>query len=216
MQHVMSESKESNPVLECGARLIVRRNGLDSDRTAIVVQLKHGLIWISQCERPGDVGERVMIGRRVDGDALYQAPARVEFVPPETYALRRTGEWRRHQRRADVRVSTHGLELTVIRQTPTGDPERERFPVTDLSAGGVSVRAEDSFDVGDEVYCVLELSGEQRYELRAEVVRCSKSGNRVAFRFLDVDHEHHAALLQWVYREQVRRHRVERKRQDGS
>jgi hypothetical protein len=215
----MTNEKKPTPLLECGARLVIRGDELESDLTAIVVQLKNGLIWISRCETPGEVGERVVIERRVDGDALYQAPARVEFVPPETYALRRTGEWTRQQRRADVRVSTHGLEFTVLRSSREGEPEKECLPVADLSAGGVAVRTAGCFEVGEEVRCVFELPGEQNFDLRARVVRRSESAGsgsrgRVAFQFLDVDHDHHAALLRWVYREQARRHREEKKRRD--
>jgi c-di-GMP-binding flagellar brake protein YcgR len=142
----------------------------------------------------------------------------VEFVPPETYALRRTGEWTRQQRRADVRVSTHGLDFTVLRSAREGDPEKECLPVADLSAGGASVRAAGYFEVGEEVRCVFDLPGEQSFDLRARVVRRSESAGssgrgRVAFQFLGVDHDHHAALLRWVYREQARRHREEKRRQ---
>lgn len=210
----MENQNDPLPVLECGARLVVRGEEPEADRTAIVVQLKNGLIWISRCETPGEAGERVTIERRVDGDACYQAPARVEFVPPETYALRRIGEWRRRQRRADVRVSTHGLELTVVQRSGEIHPEQERVPVADLSAGGVSVRLERGLEIGDEVRCVFELPGEQRFDLRARVVRRAGTGRggRVAFQFVDVDDEHHSALLRWVYREQARRHREQKAR----
>jgi hypothetical protein len=210
----MKKLEEPIPVLECGARLTVRGDEPGGDRTAIVVQLKHGLIWISRCETPGEAGDRVVIERLIDGDASYQASARVEFLPPETYALRRVGEWRRQQRRADVRVSTYGLELTIIRPLAAGESAQERFSVADLSAGGLSIRAVDCFEAGEEVRCVFELPGERRFDLRARAVRCRGSGDRgrVAFEFFDVDHEHHSSLLQWVYREQARRHREEKER----
>jgi hypothetical protein len=214
----MKRAEEPIPVLECGARLIVRGEEPGGDRTAIVVQLKHGLIWISRCETPGEAGERVMIERLIDGDASYQASARVEFLPPETYALRRIGEWHRQQRRADVRVSTYGLELTVIRPPAAGEPAQERFSVADLSAGGLSIRGVHCFEEGEEVRCIFELPGERRFDLFARLVRCGGSGDRgrAGFQFIDVDHEHHSLLLQWVYREQARRHRAEKKRRGKS
>ncbi len=210
----MKKPEAPVPVLESGARLIVRGEEPGGDRTAIVVQLSHGLIWISRCETPGEVGERVVIERLIDGDASYEASARVEFLPPETYALRRIGEWRRRQRRADVRVSTYGLELTVIRPLAAGEPAQEHFPVADLSAGGLCIRGEAGFEPEEEVRCIFELPGERRFDLFARVVRCFGSGDRgrVAFQFFDVDHEHHSMLLQWVYREQARRHREEKAR----
>jgi len=123
----------------------------------------------------GEPGERVVIERLVDGDASYQASARVEFLPPETYALRRIGEWRRQQRRSDVRVSTYGLDLTVIRPLAADEPAEENFSVADLSAGGLSIRGVDCFEAGEEVRCIFELPGEHRFDLRARVVRCGGS-----------------------------------------
>jgi hypothetical protein len=210
----MKKLEEPIPALECGTRLTVRGEEPGHDRTAIVVQLSHGLIWISRCGTPGEAGERVVIERLVEGDASYEAAARVEFLPPETYALRRTGAWRRQQRRADVRISTYGLDLTVIRPLEAGEPAQESFSVADLSAGGLSIRGEDCFEAGEEVRCIFELPGERRFDLRARVVRCGGSGDRgrVAFQFCDVDNENHSSLLRWVYREQARRHREEKRR----
>jgi hypothetical protein len=214
MRISMENEKDPLPALECGTRLIVRGPESEEDRTAIVVQLKNGLIWISRFETPGEAGERVVIERPIDGDACYAAPARVEFVPPETYALRRVGEWQRRQRRADVRVSTKGLDLTVIRPDGDSQPDGEKVPVADISAGGVCVGSVAGLEAGDEVRCIFELPGEQRFDLRARVVRRGGTGQsgRVAFQFLDVDDEHHSALLRWVYREQARRHRDRKNR----
>jgi len=198
--------------LETGSRLSIRRQ--DDDRIVVVVQVKDGLIWISGVAEPGGKGERVIIEHRIPGDARYLAPARVEFVPPETFALRRIGEWERNQRRSDVRISTHGVDLWVISRDAEDDARR--LPMLDVSAGGAAGRTAERFEEGDEVMCRFELPGENRFELGAKVVRLGRSGKGcerrlVAFAFRDPLDDQRTALLRWIYREQTRRYREMRR-----
>jgi len=194
--------------LETGAQLSIRRG--DGDRRVVVVQVKDGLIWISGVSKPGREGERVIIEHLVPGDARYFAAARVEFVPPQTFALRRVGEWERNQRRSDVRISTYGVHLSV--NSRDDYDEETRIPMVDVSAGGAAGRSADYFEEGDEVLCSFELPGEARFELEAKVVRLGRSSKGserrlVAFAFRDPLDNQRAALLRWIYREQTRRHR---------
>ena len=50
--------------------------------------------------------------------------------------------------------------------------------MADLSAGGLSIRGVEGFDVGEEVRCIFELPGQLRFDLFARVVRCGGSGDR--------------------------------------
>jgi hypothetical protein len=196
--------------LDTGTRLVVRRAG-EAPRQVLVVQVKDGLVWISARDRPGEADELVEIEHSIPGDAAYRAPARVVFVPPETWALRRVGDWERVQRREDVRIGAAGLELAVDRPgSERPKPDREQLLMIDVSAGGVSARSPIAFEVGDEVRCEFSLPGGEHFEMPARVVRVRPEGRTgvrttVAFQFLDLTEAERSALLRWIYREQARR-----------
>jgi len=219
----MSRVPSEHHRLGTGSRLRLRSDAQRSRSEVIVVQVKDGLIWISGVDTPGGAGERVTMEHLVAGDARYFAPARVEFVPPETYALRRIGEWQRHQRRADVRISTHGIELQIrpleaVWDTPS---EEVRIPLLDVSAGGAAARVSSELELGDAVLCSFELPGEKRFDLPARVARVGRPGKHsrrrlIGFEFQRVDDEQRAALLRWIYREQTRRHREMKRQGAGS
>ncbi len=104
-------------------------------RTVTVAQVKHGLIWLGRFDAHGEHGDRLVMECRRPDDAVYRTEGKVEFVPPESWALRRVGEWERIQRREHLRVAiwnrvdvelTHAADGTGIAS----------FPMLDLSIGG--------------------------------------------------------------------------------
>lgn len=207
------------PPLSTGSRLVVVGEGREL-RSAIVVRVKDGLIWISGSANPGHPGERVEIVHVVPDDAQYWSAARVELIPPETLALRRTGPWQRLQRRSQVRLSTHGVDLDVTRIGEFLDScDALKFPMLDVSASGASGRTRADFGVGDSVRCDFRLPGGDRFEVTARVARIvdDRSGSKlrvIGFEFTGIGIDEQASLRRWIYREEARRYR-DRKLREG-
>lgn len=184
-------------------------------RTVTVARVKHGLIWVGGFEQHGDPGERIVMECRLPEDAVYRAQGKVEFVPPESWALRRVGEWERMQRREHLRVAIWrhvDIELTK----DADDTGIGSFPLLDLSIGGARIAtkgpAADELERGALVRCRFTLRDAGEFELRAQVVRADppaapgKIGS-AAIRFLDLDINTEAELARWVQHEQMRRGR---------
>ncbi len=204
-----------SPKLSTGSRLVLLGEAGDPLRSAIVVRVSDGLIWISGIEEPGAPGEMVKMVHVVPGDAQYVAPARVELVPPETLVLRRVGSWRRSQRRSHVRLTTYDVALEVERHGRRDQPpEREKLQMVDVSAGGAAGRERSELAPGEIVTCGFHLQGEGSFELQARVVRVDARGASriVGFEFVGADLEEQAALRRWIYREEARRHRDAKRR----
>ena len=161
------------PGLSTGSRLVILGQA-DEARSTIVVQVRDGLIWISGGVCPGEPGEMVNLIHVVKGDAQYWARARVELIPPESFALRRTSPWNRRQQRSHVRLSTHGVDMGVHRMEES-DPFEETHPMIDVSAGGTAVRTTAEFDMGESVRCSFRLPDVGEFELDARVVRMGKT-----------------------------------------
>ena len=197
----------STPVvrLQTGDHLLVRGS---STREVIVVRVKYGLIWISGSSRPGEPDELVEMEYAVEEDATYRALARVVFVQPESYALRRVVSWERVQRRADVRVRAQGIPLELA--IPPELSDKASLTLVDLSAGGLSAAGGAPLELGDTVQCQFELPGVGRFSLQGHVVRLAKGSRRpvVAIQFEGLDYDQRAELMRWVFQEQLRRHRV--------
>ncbi|MCP5055628.1 MAG: PilZ domain-containing protein [bacterium] len=198
------------PTLSTGSRLLLIGDSDGVPRATIVVRVSDGLIWISGVDEPGRPGEQLDMLYVVPGDAQYQAPARVELVPPETLALRRIGEWRRSQRRTEVRLTTHGVQLEVERP-PEGSESAsvEKLKMVDVSAGGAAARGVSSLSSGDDVHCGFQLPGRGVFRIGAKVVRVQPKGRGrvLGFEFVGATPEEQAALRRWIYREESRRHR---------
>ena len=208
------------PTLSTGSRLILVGEADEVPRAAIVVRVGDGLIWISGVDDPGQPGERVRMVYVVQGDAQYQALARVELIPPETLVLRRIGEWRRSQRRTQVRLTTHGVRLDVQRQFADDEQDQnEKLMMLDVSAGGAAGQGVSDLSTGDTVSCGFRLPGRDVFHLEARVVRVRPKGRGrvVGFEFVDASLEEQAALRCWIYREEARRYRKAklRGRKDG-
>lgn len=184
-------------------------------RKVTVAQVRHGLIWVGGFENHGEHGDRLCMECRLPDDAVYRAPGKVEFVPPESWALRRAGEWERMQRREHLRVaiwSRIDVELTHD-EDGTGIGS---FQMLDLSIGGARLAtkgvaaAELRRDATIRCHFTLRDAGE--FELRARVVRsdppaaAGKSGS-AAICFLGLDINAEASLARWVQQEQMRRGR---------
>lgn len=209
--------ESARPKLTTGSRLILAGKLDEAPRSAIVVRVAGGLIWISCIDDPGEPGERVQMIHVVDGDAQYQAPTRVELVPPETLALRRIGAWQRLQRRMQVRITTYGVQLEVEPLLSEVGPGRiEKLTMIDISAGGAAGQGASALALGQAVICSFALSGSGSFRVRACVSRIRTHGsNRLTgFAFLDLSPDEQAALRSWIYREEACRHR-ESKHRDG-
>jgi hypothetical protein len=184
-------------------------------RTVTVASVQHGLIWVSGFEGRDAQGGRITIECRRHEDAVYRAEAKIEFVPPESWALRRVGEWRRSQRREHVRVPIWGgidVELTH----DADETGIASFPLVDLSIGGARVAttgvAADELARGTRVRCRFTLDDAGDFELRAEVVRSEApptpgESGCAALHFLALDSEVEAELARWLQHEQMRRGR---------
>ncbi len=172
------------------------------------MRVKYGLIWISGASRPGEPDELVEMEYAVEEDANYRALARVVFVQPESYALRRVAPWERVQRRADVRVRAQGIPLELA--IPPELSDKASLTLVDLSAGGLSAAGGAPLALGDTVQCQFELPGVGRFQLQGNVVRLAKGSRRpvVAIQFEGLDYDQRADLMRWVFQEQLRRHRV--------
>ena len=212
----MSEpSLAQPPGLSTGSRLVILGEANEA-RSTIVVRVKDGLIWISGGVCPGEPGEMVNVIHVVQGDAQYWSRARVELIPPETLALRRTSPWRRRQQRSHVRLSTHGVHIGVQRSKVDLDPE-ETHPMIDVSAGGTSVRTKAEFDVGESVRCSFRLPEVGEFELDARVVRMGRTRRgvtprTVGFEFSEISPVEQAALRRWIFSEEARRHKESKER----
>jgi len=210
-------SLSSPPGLSTGSRLVILGD-TDEARSTIVVRVKDGLIWISGAVCPGAPGDTVNLVHVVQGDAQYWSRARVELIPPETLALRRTSDWQRRQRRSHVRLSTHGVRMELKRvEEEVAPPPEVTHPMIDVSAGGTSVRTTAEFDVGESVRCSFRLPEVGHFELDARVVRMGKSHKdetprTVGFEFMAISAGEQAALRRWIYAEEARRHREIRDR----
>ncbi len=209
------------PGLSTGSRLVILSEG-DEARSTIVVRVKDGLIWISGGVSPGAPGDMVNLVHVVRGDAQYWSRARVELIPPETLALRRTSDWQRRQRRSHVRLSTHGvrMELQRVEEEEAAPPPEVTHPMIDVSAGGTSVRTSAEFDVGESVRCSFRLPEVGQFELDARVVRMGRSQRgvtprTVGFEFNSISAGEQAALRRWIYAEEARRHRENRERAEA-
>jgi hypothetical protein len=205
----------SGDVLDAGQELIVAAESSPHEfRCVRVARVRDGLIWVCGLEPQGE-GERVFMECRRHNDAVYRALAKVVFVPPESWALRRVGDWDRLQRRETVRVTPRGLDIELISdEDGTGIAS---FPVVDLSCGGVRVRtagvAALELTPGRRVRCAVDLPDLGAIELRAQVIRAAEpeadeKSAAMGLRFIDVDPAVESLLARWVLREQARLARV--------
>ena len=210
-------------IVEAGHLLILHPNG-QAGGYPMVVPVDHvsdGLHWFLGSCAPLERGELLIVESPLQNDARYSTSATIAASSPETFAIRLASEWDRLQQRAFVRISAHGLQVRVVRQRArSGDPDAEWVhELLDLSAGGIRFRSRTEYAGDEEVVVHLELPGSECFVLPARVVRnpgqaAPRDGkSNVAVAFIGLDEATRSQLLRWVYREQVRRHRLESRQQ---
>ncbi len=200
--------------LQVGEQLyLLFGDGSDCVR-ARVLRIRKDLIWVNGAEAPGADGDPILIERRIDNDAVYRAPARIEILSSESWALRPTGDWHRVQRRQDVRVATRGIHLEL-----SSSPEDTAFlcsPMLDLSASGTALRSEHeaaaSLAAGSKVHCRFTVPGVGTFDVGAQVIRVQSSerppgASRIALRFVDLAPDLEVEIRRWVLHVQARQAR---------
>ncbi len=173
------------------------------------------------------LGGAVVLEYMIGEDCRYLAQGKIEARSADRTVISWDGEWRRVQGRCFVRISTHGIEVEVKQpvrpaesQDAAADPRPSEdgtccFEMLDISAGGLRFETPRPFEFDAEFVCHFELPGQSRYELPAKVVRSQRKPGysdryRVAVEFIDRSEGLRSKLLQWIYHEQVRRHRTTR------
>jgi len=205
----------SADVLDAGQELfLVAESSPHESQRVRVARVRDGLIWVCGLE-PQGVGERVFMECRRHNDAVYRALGKVVFVPPESWALRRVGDWDRVQRRETVRVAVSGVDIEIASEDDgTGIAS---FPVVDLSCGGARLRtsgmAASELTPGRRLRCAVDLPDLGPFELRAQVIRATAPASddepgSAALRFLDIDSAVESELSRWLQRQQARMARV--------
>lgn len=217
-------------ILEAG-NLVVLHPDESGGGLPIVVpvdQVANGKHWfLGSCD-PVQRGEFMLVEMPIPRDARYVTRARVFAASPNCFALEIERDWERVQQRAFIRISSHGVQVRVVRlgaSSAEGEQEvsgESLHDLAEISAGGIRFESEARFEIGEEVICHFELPGSLCFVLPARIVRggemsadsLAKPG--VAVEFMGLDEHNRSQLLRWVYREQVRRHRDESRDSDES
>jgi hypothetical protein len=217
--------------------IILHAPGLSEEQShwAVIEECEEGVIWLKGAIAPLASGDVVVLEQPIEGDARYMATAEIDEVSPDRYALRVVEAWRRRQQREFVRVSTYGIRVRVSRPSPSdpsrlrgrprlhrdrlgeGGAEHEMVEMLDISAGGCRLVSASGLQLEDHVICHFELPGDSCYVLPCRVVRIEpkrqgyKGRRWVAVEFIGIQEPMRSELLRWVFREQVRRHRGQRR-----
>jgi len=193
------------------------------------------LLWLEGAQASFEPGEAISVDVSVAKDARYRAAFEVEVASAEHIAASPLGQgsdsgwkWERLQQRSLVRTETPRLEARIRRcgsaapiesggTRPTrGDRDNDgaepqaTYSVLDLSAGGMRIEASGGFEVGQDVVCDFELPDQPPYTLAGRVVRTDPEKNFVSLQFTDTGEYLRSKILRWIFREQVRLHRVTR------
>ncbi len=219
------------PELAQGERIRIQGRSFDVDATVcasgdeeLEVVLKDG-IGIA-------AGDTVSILRMVSEDARYRSLAEVDATSSDRVQLNRLDAWKRVQERDDVRVTTHGIRVEVVRKSGADGAAprsrsaarlrrlqrnlegRHRVPtLVDLSAGGARFETSDSHDPDERLELGFELPEAAPVRVGARVVRVEDAddprrlAHRVAVTFEDLDEDVRTRILTWVFAEQARRFR---------
>lgn len=223
-------------LVEAGGVVILHADGPAGGYPKVVAvdNVADGLHWFLGSCAPVRRGETLVVESPVPNDARYSTHAKVMAATDQTFALRIQPEWSRVQQREFVRISAHGLQVRVERGESgyppvQSNPDEEGselegedgqplnvciYDLLDVSAGGIRFQAEGDWEEGDEMICHFELPGSVCFVLAARVARLPRPpGYRsnkpmVAVEFQGIDETTRSQLLRWVYREQVRRHKI--------
>ena len=151
----------------------------------------------------------------------FQAVVETRFKEDGLYYFRarRTTEITQTQRREDFRLDfTFPLHLTVLdrwdKRNTTQNPSR----FIDLSGGGFSARVSRFMEEGEQVALKLYLEDvEKSLDLTAEVrwISPAQSGDEfryvAGFRFLHSETKHKEMIVQYLFRHQQQRMRVDKR-----
>jgi hypothetical protein len=215
-------------IFEAGSIVILHPDG-PAGGFPMVVSVDYvadGNHWfVGSCDPVGR-GEYLIVETPVRMDARYATRAQVVAASSETFALQIEPNWERVQERAFIRITAHGLQIRVVRpglnqlSGEEMDAADTVHDVVDISAGGIRFASAGEYEDGEEVICHFELPGTLCFVLPARIVRSRDATpthltkQSVAVAFKGLDENNRSQLLRWVYREQVRRHREE-KREDA-
>lgn len=214
--------------LEPGSLVILHPEGPADDFPLVVSvdRVSDGVHWLLGSIAPLRRDESVIVEFPIPNDARYATRAKVVGCSPETFGLEIQTEWERVQERAFVRVSAHGFSVRVVRLAlpdETGgrhDLVEDVFDLIDISAGGIRFRCNGDFETDEDVVCHFELPGSLCFVLPGRIVRpadgtaMERDKPSTAVEFVGLDETNRSQLLRWAYREQVRRHREEARRDE--
>jgi|GEM_PF-2315862 len=225
-----STPKTRRMILEAGSLVILHPDGPAGGFPLVVAvdRVSDGVHWFLGSIAPLRRGESLIVESPIPNDARYATRAKVVGCSPETFGLEIETGWERVQERAFVRVSAHGFRVRVVRlalpdETDGGhDLVDEVFDLIDISAGGIRFRCNDDgdFEAEEDVVCHFELPGSLCFVLPGRIVRPLDGGAAErdkpssAVEFVGLDETNRSQLLRWVYREQVRRHREDARRDE--
>ncbi|MFK7898075.1 MAG: flagellar brake protein [Myxococcota bacterium] len=217
-----SEKQTRRMIVEAGALVVLHPDGPAGGYPMVVAvdRVEDGLHWFLGSCAPIQRGETLMVESPVPDDARYATSAKVMASSEATFALKIQPAWHRVQQREFVRISAQGLQVRVERSEsgfpPVGGGETNGaiYDLLDVSAGGIRFQADGDWEPGDEMICHFELPGSLCFVLAARVARLPRPPDfrpnkpTVAVEFFGIDETTRSQLLRWVYREQVRRHKV--------
>ncbi len=213
-------------IIEAGDLVILHPDGPAGGFPMVVAvdQVADGQHWfLGSCD-PIARGEKLTVESPIPNDARYVTRATVTATSASTFALKLEPLWERVQQRAFVRISAHNLQVRIVRSVPAGESDEldgdAMHQLVDISAGGIRFESNDDYEAGEDVVCHFELPGSLCFVLPARIVRSPEhlrsisSKPSVAVEFVGLDENHRSQLLRWVYREQVRRHRIRDREQE--
>ncbi len=225
-----NDQKSRRMILEAGTLVILHPDGPAGGYPMIIAvdRVEDGLHWFLGSCNPIQSGEALLVESAVAGNARFATRAKIMAKSDQSFALKIQATWKRVQQREFVRISVHGLQVRVVRSesgyppisdghSAEDDPRQALDTVHDLldvSAGGIRFQAEGDWEPGDEMICHFELPGSLCFVLAARVARLPRPPDfrpgkpTVAVEFAGIDETTRSQLLRWVYREQVRRHKI--------
>ena len=225
-----NDQKSRQMIIEAGALVVLHPDGPAGGYPMVIAvdRVEEGLHWfLGSCD-PIERGEALLVESAIADTARFATRAKVVAKSDQSFALKIQTTWQRVQQREFVRISAHNLQVRVVRSEsgypPIGDgQDAEDDPrhaldtvhsLLDVSAGGIRFQADGDWEPGDELICHFELPGSLCFVLAARVARLPRPPDfqpgkpTVAVEFVGIDETTRSQLLRWVYREQVRRHKI--------
>lgn len=222
MRPKKNPSSETRPPLRSGSNLLLHPDlpGGNESIAVSIERIEDGTIWLKGEIPTVEDGDHVTLEYRVVEKGRYLTNASVDVQSSDDISIKCAGEWRWVQDRDFVRISTHGIDVTLPASVEEGEVAKHRSSsgegshceMLDMSAGGFRFETGNKFEVDREFICHFELPGQSCYVLPARVVRVQRNPHHkklfwVGVEFRGIDEEHRSELIRWINREQIRRHR---------